>query len=85
MKANIQSDSVEAKTPSESAVRQKAIRKGYRLTKIREASCWCDQYGPYMLADASTNGALVYSLTLQEADDWLANNEAASWLACAPK
>ena len=81
MNAIIQSDSVKAKSPSESAVRRKAVRKGYRLTKIREGCCWFDQYGPYMLADASTKGALVHGLTLEEANYWLANNDAASWLA----
>ena len=85
MNTDIQSRTVEAKTPSETGIRRKAIRKGYRLTKIREVSCWFDHYGPYMLADASTNGVLVHSLTLEEAEEWLANNDAASWLACALK
>ena len=70
---------------SETDIRRKATRKGYRLTKICANSAWFDQYGPYMLADASTNGALVYGLTLDEANEWLAKNDTAGWLACASK
>ena len=56
---------------SESSVRQRAKRKGYKLTKIREGSRDYYQYGPFMICDASTNGVLNYGLTLIEADEWL--------------
>ncbi len=43
------------KTPSDSALRRKAARRGYRLTKIREASRWYNDYGPFMISEASTS------------------------------
>jgi hypothetical protein len=38
-------------TPTESAVRRKANRRGYTLTKLGENSRWFREYGPIMLSD----------------------------------
>jgi hypothetical protein len=61
--------------PSESALRRKAFRRGYRLTKLRENSRWFNEHGPYMIARLSTNGLEVSHMTLQEAAEWIANAE----------
>lgn len=58
--------------PSESALRRKAFRRGYRPTKLRENSRWYNEHGPYMIARLSTNGLEVSRMTLQEAADWIA-------------
>ena len=55
-----------ANTPSYGTLRRKAMRRGFRLTKIRKGSRWYGQYGPFMLSDAATNYALHYGLTAQE-------------------
>ena len=58
------------KTPSDSALRRKARRRGLKITKLRENSRWYNEYGPLMIADAGTNGALQ-GMTLDEAVDWV--------------
>ena len=58
---------------SESAIRRKAFRRGYKLTKLRENSRGYEEHGPYMIARLSTNALVESGLTLQEAADWIAN------------
>jgi hypothetical protein len=47
---------------SESVLRRRARAQGLRLTKLRENSRWFAQYGPYMLADLSTNVLIAYGI-----------------------
>jgi len=56
--------------PSESAVRQKAHRRLYRLTKFSERSRWYNQYGPYALVN-DRNCMEDYGLSLAEANEIL--------------
>jgi len=60
------------KTPSENAVRQKATRLGYRLSKIRENSRDFNECGPFMITDANKLN-IRHGMTLQEANELLAN------------
>jgi hypothetical protein len=64
--------------PSDSSLRRKAARQGYKVTKIRENSRWYAQYGPFMIADASTNCAVQYGMTPDEVNDWLSSDEVES-------
>ena len=57
-------------TPSESAVRRKARRRLYKLTKYGERSRWGDQYGPYSLAN-EYNTLTHWGLTLADANEIL--------------
>lgn len=66
---------VESRCSSESALRRKAARQGFKLTKIRENSRWYLQYGPFMIADASTNGVVQYGMTAEEANEWLSGEQ----------
>ena len=58
-------------TPTLSALRRKARRKGYKLSKIRETSRWYDTYGPYVIANAMTNSVLCYGMTAEAANEWI--------------
>lgn len=58
-------------TPTESALRRKAARRRYKLTKIRESSRWYNTYGPFVISDAATNCALLYGITVEEVNEWL--------------
>ena len=58
-------------TPTESALRRKAARRGYRLTKIREKSRWFNTYGPFMISDAARNAVLHCGITAEEVNEWL--------------
>jgi hypothetical protein len=60
----------EDNSPSESAVRQKATRRLWRLTKFREQSRWAGQYGPFALVN-ERNVMEHYALSLQEANEIL--------------
>ena len=62
-------------TPTDTALRRKAARQGYKLIKIREASRWFNQYGPFMIADATTNCAVQYGMTAEEVNGWLTSDE----------
>ena len=68
-------DSTETTTTqqSESSLRRKAARLGYRLTKLRSNSTFYSQYGPFMISDASTNAGILWSVTLDYAAEWLLN------------
>lgn len=61
--------------PSESALRRKAARRGYKPTKIRPDSRRHAQYGPFMIVNASTNGAILWGMSLQETSERLAKAE----------
>jgi hypothetical protein len=62
----------ETRQPSVSALRRKAARREYKLTKLRENSRWFNSYGPFMIVDPYTNSIILSSMTLQEAADWIA-------------
>jgi hypothetical protein len=66
---------MQTRTPSDNALRRKAARQGYKLIKIRENSRWYNQYGPFMISDATTNCAVVYSMTGDEVQSWLTGDE----------
>ena len=67
--------------PSESALRRKARRQGFRLIKVRDSSRFYDQYGPYIVADATTNVAIHHAITAEEVNDWLADEKSTPTLA----
>ncbi len=67
--------------PSESELRRKAARRGYKLCKIRETCRGYNEYGPFMIVDADSNRAVDYRLTLEEAADWLDIRKKADWMA----
>ncbi len=66
---------MKSKTPTESVLRRKAASRGYKLTKIRENSRWYNQFGPFMIADASTNCAVQYGMTAEEVNGWLTSDK----------
>ena len=59
--------------PTIAALRRKAARKGYKLTKLRSDSRWHLHYGPFMIVERSTKGGVSWGLSLEEAAEWLAN------------
>ena len=50
--------------PSISTLRRRAAVRGLRLITYRDNSRWFAQYGPYALADVSTNALIVSGLEL---------------------
>ncbi len=60
----------EANSPSESAIRQKATRRLWRLTKFRDQSRWANQYGPFALVN-ERNLMEHYGLSMQDANEIL--------------
>jgi hypothetical protein len=59
------------KAPTDNVLRRKAARRGYKLTKLRQDSRWYNECGPFILADASTNGAVQTGLTADEVNEYL--------------
>jgi hypothetical protein len=66
---------MKTRTPTESVLRRKAARRGYKLTKIRDASRWYNDYGPFMISEASTNCAVQCGMTADEVNGWLTSDE----------
>ncbi len=69
---------IKGKTPSESAVRRKARRAGYRLMKSKTRTPEDHRFGTFMLVDERTNAVVLsdnigngYGLELDEINDWL--------------
>jgi len=52
--------------PTENTLRRRAERQGLRLIKYPATSPSYWEYGPYAIADASTNGLLAYGLQLAD-------------------
>lgn len=55
---------------TESAIRRRALTRGYRLVKFNERSKWYPQYGPYALKNEN-NFLEAHGLSLAEAADYL--------------
>lgn len=56
---------------TDSAMRRKAYRRGYRLTLLRENSRWFNAYGPWIASDCRTNVVIARCMTSEEINEWL--------------
>jgi hypothetical protein len=68
-------------TPNENAIRRKAKRHGYYVTKSRERSFHSNNLGEYMLLDVKHNVPILgwnYDASLEDIADFLSDEPAAA-------